>query len=194
MAPSRPQIWMSDHSPARMSRKDSKEDAVPSALVFTQTVPSLSPFSTVDSRVQQIRQAKLSTFARTVPPLPSTYPLLQSNLDVRTPRPRLRRICLMDPSLPLFLAPPPSTSPSSPYSVTPTVPCIRETCLSVDDLTCEPWTSRGVTSRDSFSPSPLPRPRLPPLPLTAFHLLFLFLPFTYIRLPHRLTWSLCIST
>ena len=133
--------------------------------------------------VQHLRQAKLSTFAKTVPPLPSTFPLLQSNSDVRTPHPRLRRICLMDPPLPLFLAPP---------------CCMRESRLPVDVLTYEPWTSLGVTPRDSFSPGfsiPTPEPWFPPplpLPLTAFPQLFLmFLPLTHIRLLPRQTWFLC---
>ena len=78
--------------------QDSTEDAMPSAQVFTQSVPSLSPVSTMDSR---------------------------------------------------SLTPPPGQTL---YSVTPTVPCMRESGLSVDSLTREPWTSLGVTSRDSFFP------------------------------------------
>ena len=77
----------------------------PSRRLCVYSVPSLSPVSTVDSRGSTPPPGQTLDFRRTVPLLPSTYTLLQSNSDVRTPHPRLRHICLMDPSLPLFLAP-----------------------------------------------------------------------------------------
>ena len=142
---------MSDHSPARMSRRIPRRMPCLLRRSLLSRYHLCLPFLLWTLGLHHLRQAKLSTFARTVPPLRSTY---QSNSDVRTTHPRLRHSCLMDPFL-LFLAPlltHPPTSPSSPYSVTPTAPCVRESLLSVDVLTCEPWTSLGVTPRDSFSP------------------------------------------
>ena len=117
--------------------QDFTEDAMPSAQVFTQSVPSLSPVSTVDSR---------------------------------------------------SLSPPPGQTL---YSVTPTVPCMRDSDISVGTLSRDPGTSSGSLPMTLFprvSPFPLPRPRFPPLPLTAFPQLFLmFLPFTYLLWPPHLT-------
>ena len=120
--------------------QDFTEDAMPSAQVFTQSVPSLSPVSSVDSR---------------------------------------------------SLSPPPGQTL---YRVTPTVPCMRESDLSVDILSRAPGTSLGVISHDSFSPGfsiSTPEARLLPLPLTVFPQLFLMsLPFTYLRLHPHQSWSL----
>ena len=105
MALSRLQFSMSDLSPARMSRR------IPRRLLclLRRSLPSryhLSlPFLLWIPGLHHHRQAKLSTFARTVPPLPSTKPLHQGNSDVRTLHPRLRHNCLMDPLLLPFLAP-----------------------------------------------------------------------------------------
>ena len=148
--------------------------------------------------VQHLRQAKLSTFARTVPPIPSTYPLLHSNSDVRTPRPRLRRICLMDPSLPLFLAPLltplrrlPLLHTASPRLSPPCENLVSRLMFRLMSLGLHSG-SLHVTLFPRVSPSPLPRPRFSPLLHAVFPQLFLMsLPFTHIRLPPRQTWSLC---
>ena len=77
------------------------------------------------------------------------------------------------------LSPPPGQTL---YSVTPTVPCMRDSDLAVDTLTRDPGTSLGVTSHDSFSPgfshfhsrgpgfSPFPSQRFPNYSWCSSHL------------------------
>ena len=84
---------------------DFKEDAMPSAQVFTQSVPSLSPVSTVDSRGSTPPPGQTLDFREDSPSPPFNVSLASKQSDVRTPHPRLRHNCLMDPLLLLFLAP-----------------------------------------------------------------------------------------
>ena len=133
--------------------QDSKEDAMPycAGLYSVGTISVSRCYCGLQSFITTAWPN--STFAMIVPPLPSAYPLLQSNSDVRTLTHVFATITSWTLSSPVPRSPPhpPPTSPSSPYSVTPTVPCVRESRLSVDVLTFEPWTSLGATPRDSFS-------------------------------------------
>ena len=84
---------------------DSKEDALPSAQVFLQLVPSLSHVSTLDSWASSLPPGQALDFRTDSPPLPPTEPLHQGNSDFRTLHSRLRHNCLMDPLFLPVLAP-----------------------------------------------------------------------------------------
>ena len=87
MALSRLQFWMSDSQSCKDEPQDSKEVAMPSAQVFTQSVPSLSPVSSVDSRALSPPPGQTLNFREDSPSPPFNVTLASRQLGCPDPSP-----------------------------------------------------------------------------------------------------------
>ena len=108
--------------------QDPKEVAMSSAQVFTQSVPSLSPVSTVDSRALSPPPGQTPDFREDSPSPPFNVTLASRQLGCPDPSPTSSPQLSHGP--PCSPPHPSPTSPSSPCSVTPTVPCLRGSLLA----------------------------------------------------------------
>ena len=131
----------------------SNEDAMPSAQVFTQSVPSLSPESTVDFRGLSPPPGQTPDFREDSPSHPFNEP------------PPSTLLSCLDPLLsPIHGSPPhpPSTSPSSPYSVTPQAPSSPPSPYSISPTI--PDVPPIPLQLTVSSPNVAPVPSSPPSP------------------------------
>ena len=131
----------------------SNEDAMPSAQVFTLSVPSLSPDSTVDFRGLTPPPGQTPDFREDSPSHPFNEP------------PPSKLLSCLDPSLtPVLGSPPhpPSTSPSSPYCATPEAPLSPPSPYSVSPTI--PDVPPNPLDTATSSPNVVPLPSSPPRP------------------------------